>query len=122
MATSSFAKSLLGSLGTDLKAMFHRYSEYVFDHNFEFGPVDHQQVTANFRGVYLRSTTAADAGTEFSVAHGLARVPNVCFQVADPLTVNSQIGVPLTVSRAADANRVYLTSTSTGVVFHLYCE
>lgn len=122
MATSGLAKTLLGGFPTTIKAQMERIMEYIFDRNLSFGPIDHQQATDNFRGVYLQSTTAATTGVEFSVAHGLTRVPNVFWQVGDPLTVNSQTGVQLTVTRAADANRIYLTSDSTSVPFTLYVE
>jgi len=122
MATSAYVKALLGGVPLELKAALQRSFEYVFDRNFEFGPVDHQQPTANFRGVYLKVTTSSAANQEVSVAHGLGRVPNVWFQVVRPTAVNSRYVGDLTVSKAADANRLYLTSTSTSAVTYLYVE
>lgn len=122
MATSSYAKALIGGLEQDLKRMFYRVMEYMFDHNLEFGPITHQGQSANFRGVYLKSTTAAESSQEFNVEHGLERVPNMMFQIGDPLTINSEFGVPLKVTRAADNRRVYLSSPSTSVPIILYVE
>lgn len=121
MATSSYAKSLLGGLGADVRAAFARVFDYVFEGNLRFGPVDHQQRTENFAGIYLRSTTASTAGDEFTVAHGLPTKPRVMWQVLDPQAVNSQV-VRLAVSRAADDKRVYLTSSDTGAAITLYVE
>lgn len=122
MATSSYAKSLLGGLGAEFKAAVGKFAEYVFDRNLEFGPVGHQEPCANFRGIYVSSTTAATANQEFTVAHGLGRTPNVIWQVADPRSVNTRFLGDLTISRAADLNRLYFTSASTSAAFHLYVE
>ena len=122
MATSSYAKSLIGTLATDIKKAVGLAFEYMLEGNLAFGPITHQDRTTNFKGVYLVGTTSSVAGQEFSIAHGMGRVPNVYWHVGDPLTVNSQTGIPLTVSRAADTMRLYFSSSSTGVVFVLYAE
>lgn len=122
MATSSFAKSLLGGLPADLKSALGKVMEYILDGNLRFGAIDHQQRAENFAGIYLRSTTASVANQEFSIAHGLSRVPNVIVPVLDPRVVNSRLLGDLTISRAADVVRVYFTSASTGVAFCLYVE
>lgn len=122
MATSAYVKALLGGVPAELKAALQRSFEYVFDRSFEFGPVDHQEPSANFRGVYLKVTTSSVANQEVAVAHGLGRTPNVCIPVMKPNAVNSRLVGDLTMARAADASRLYLASASTGAVVYLYAE
>ena len=125
MATSSHAKSLLGGVPTDLKTALHRVVEYVFDRTFAFGPIeanDTQTQTTNFVGRYLKVTTSGTANQEFSVAHGLQRTPNVCWQVGSPRVVNSRFVGDLSFPRAADMNRIYMATASTGVTFWMYVE
>lgn len=123
MATSAYVKALLGGLPTEVRAPIQRAFEYVFDRNLEFGPVDHQEPTANFRGVYLEVTTSSVASQEVAIAHGLGRTPNVWFQVMKPGAVNARLIGDLTTSRAADTKRLYLTSAgSTGATTFLYVE
>ena len=125
MATSSYAKTLLGGLPTDLKTAFNKFAEYIFDRTFTFGPVDTsdaQTACQNLAGRFVRVTTAPVANMEVAVAHGLAKAPAMMMQVVSPAIVNSQFLGDLTVSRAADNTRIYLKSASTSVVLHLYCE
>lgn len=88
--------------------------------SIEFGPVAHQTPATNLKGVTIVSTTATSTG-EFSVAHGLGRTPYLAIPAVDLTLVGSQM-VPLEITRAADAVRVYLKSTSTNAVFALYVE
>lgn len=122
MANSSFAKSLLGGLQADIKSALGKVMEFVLDGNLRFGAIDHQQRAENFAGVYLRSTTASVANQEFSIVHGLSRVPNVVIPLLDPRVVNSRLIGDLTVSRAADMSRVYFASASTSAAFCVYVE
>lgn len=69
----------------------------------------------------VSSTTHATANTEFSFLHGLGTAPSQLLQILDLSQVNSQI-VPLQVSKAPDALRVYLKSSSTGAVITLLIE
>jgi hypothetical protein len=121
MASSSYAKSLLGGLPAEIKTALARVFEYLLDGNVRFGPVEHQTRTTNFAGVYLLGTTASVAATEFTLAHGLATVPRVLWPVLDPQAVGGQL-VSLTVTRAADGVRVYLSSPSTSAPIAVYCE
>lgn len=86
--------------------------------NFSFGT---ESKTTNGRFFRFQSTTHGTANTEFSIAHGLGVAPT---QIIPVLTLN-QVGeqiVPLVVSRAADVERIYLKSSSTGAVFSMLVE
>ena len=124
MAQSSYLKTFFGGFPADMKSAMHRAAEYLLDHSLEFGAVDTtkaQSQSRNMRGVYVQVTTSTTANQEVAVAHGLGREPGVCWQVGAPKVVNSQ-WVNLTFSRAADANRVYVTSASTNATTFLYVE
>jgi hypothetical protein len=58
---------------------------------------------------------------EFSVRHGLGAAPHTLIPVVD-LTQEGATLVPLTVSKAADAERIYLKSSSTGAVITFFVE
>ena len=125
MATSSHAKTLLGGLDAAIKRAVGDALDYVFNNNFAFGPIDAdaaQTRTTNFAGRYVKVTTPGTANQELAVAHGLGRTPNVVWQVTSPRVVNSRFLGDLTISRAADESRVYLTSASTGATLWLYME
>lgn len=125
MATSSFAKTLLGGIDAQLKRVLSEVFDYFLNGNLSFGPVDTgalQSKTDNFRGRYVKVVTSATANQEAAIAHGLGRKPNVMWQVIPPSVVNATFLGDLFVSRAADENRIYLTSASTSVTTWLYVE
>lgn len=119
MASLGAVEAELGGLPADLKRALLSAWRY-FGLNLRFGPVEHQAKAENFQGYTLTSTTASSTG-EFSVLHGLGRAPYRAMPCADLSAVGAQI-VPLEVTRAADAQRIYLKSTSTSAVFSLYVE
>ena len=120
MAEASYIKSLIGGLGADAKKALDQAFTYLLA-NLKFGTVAHQTRATNFQAYWIVGVTSSNANEEFSVAHGLGYAPNVVFPVVALDQVGSQL-VPLTVSRAADANRVYLKSSSTGVTVSLLVE
>jgi hypothetical protein len=69
----------------------------------------------------FETTTPAVANTEFSIAHGLGAAPGRLIPVLRLNEVGDEL-VPLRVSRAADAERVYLTSASTSAVCSGFLE
>lgn len=93
--------------------------------NYKIGPFvpmnELARRAANFQWYWLSGTTPAVAQTEFTVAHGLGRTPNVIIPVLPLDQVGSQL-IPLQVSRAADVNRVYLKSSSTSAAFSVMVE
>ena len=66
-------------------------------------------------------TSDAVAGTEFSILHGQGQTPSKLIPVVDLTSIGSQL-VPLTVTRAADNQRVYLSSSSTSAAMTVYLE
>lgn len=119
MANSGYVSTLLKGLPEDTCKVLTQVFDYVLP-NLRFGPPDNPKAE-NFSAFYASSTTPASSNTEFSVLHGMARTPYVFEQVMDLSKVNSQL-IPLVNSRAADAMRVYLKSSSTSAVFTLRLE
>jgi hypothetical protein len=117
MASIGYIRSLLNALDADLKKLLALAFEESVTRN-ELG--DNTKAT-NFSWYKVSSTTHATANTEFSIAHGLDHVPSKVIPVLDLSQVGSQI-VTLTVARAPDIRRVYLSSPSTGAVFTAYVE
>jgi hypothetical protein len=120
MATPGYVESLIGGLEADLRGALKRVFDYVL-RNLRFGPVTNQVRTENFQAYYYTTTTPATANEEFSVAHGLGRVPYVLIPVLSLDSINQAI-VPLQVSRAADASRFYLKSSSTSAAIAVMVE
>lgn len=124
MADASYIKSLFGSTPEAVKQAADQAFTYLLG-NIRFGAPQNPGETVtrarNFQAYWLNGTTSSNANQEFTVAHGLGYVPSVVFPVAALNQVGAQI-VPLTVSRAADANRIYLKCASTGVAFTVLVE
>lgn len=119
MAALGGLEALLGGLDDNTKRALTEVLRALVP-NLRGGPVDHQVKLENFQRYYVNSTTAASTG-EFSVVHGMGRAPYALRQVLPLDVIGAQL-VPLTVSRAADAVRVYLKSSSTSAPFTLELE
>ena len=117
MSSKGYVDSVLNQLpAEDRKAL-----QPAFHHVMDEGAIGSATKATNFRWVRVSSTTAAVANTEFSIAHGLGVKPTWLIPAVDLTQVNSQL-VTLTVTRAPDAHRVYLSSPSTSVVFTALLE
>ena len=119
MAALGGLEALLGGLDENTKRALTEVLRALVP-NLRGGPVDHQVKLENFQRYYVNSTTDASTG-EFTVVHGMGRAPYALRQVL-PLDVIGAQMVPLTVTRAADAVRVYLKSASTSAPFTLELE
>lgn len=117
MAARGYLESLLNTLPNDIKRVLVPAFQYVTD-TWRLGDGDR---ASNAQWFKFSSTTASVSGTEFSIKHGLNEKPSKLIPVLDLNSVGSQL-VPLTVSRAPDVQRIYLTSTSTSAVFICYLE
>lgn len=120
MAAPGTIQTLLGGLPADTKKVLQTIFDFVL-RNGRFGRPGHQMPTENIGRVFIEGTTHSVANTEFSIVHGLEGAPYLALPVLDLQTVNSRT-VPLTVSRAADTKRVYLTSSETSAAFTLLVE
>lgn len=111
MATPEYVIAQLGVIQPDLKRVFGDVFRYVLA-NLRLGRIAHQTRAENVQAYFLTGTTPSVADTEFSIEHGLGTAPYTLLPVLDLQTVGSQL-VPLTVTRAADGNRIYLSSSAT---------
>ena len=110
MADATYLSQLVRPLDKDdaLSRAFHA----AFDGAITFGRPLGQ--STNHALIFLEGRTHETANTEFSIQHGLNRVPYALHLQSLPLDGNGSIGfsiVPLTVTRAADAQRIYLSSS-----------
>lgn len=113
-----YVQALLNALPSDLRAPLVAVFDYLQD-SWRLG--DGARAT-NAQWYKFVSTTASVAGTEFSIQHGLGQTPSKLIQVLDVTSTLAQF-VTLRTTRAADAQRVYLSSTSsTSAVFTAYLE
>lgn len=115
--SKGYVATLLNALPSDIKKVLVPAFDYVQD-NFRLGTGPR---AVNAQWYRVESTTASVANAEFSIKHGLGMAPTTLIPVLDLTAEGAQL-VPLSVSRVADAERVYLTSASTGAVFVAYLE
>jgi hypothetical protein len=120
MADIAYIKSVFGGTPDAIKRAAEQAFTYVLG-NLTLGAPEDARRSKNFQWYWFSGTTSSNANTEFSIAHGLQKVPNVILPVLPLSEVGSQI-VPLQVSRAADANRIYLKSSSTSAAFTVLVE
>lgn len=114
MADLGLVEAEFGGTEPRLKQSLVSAFRYVLG-NLSFGAVEHQTRAKNFQAYWLTGTTSSNANEEFSIVHGLSRAPSFVFPALPLDQIGSQM-VPLTVSRAADTQRVYLKSSSTSAV------
>ena len=121
MSSPGYVESLIGGLEATTKRALVEAFRYILP-NTRFGPVEHQTKSENFQGYFLISTSAASTA-EFSIEHGLGRIPYLVKPVLPMDLVGARV-IPLTVTRAADAQRIYLKTDagSTSAAFALYVE
>lgn len=114
---SGYVDTLLNSLPADTKRVLTQVFDYL-QNNWKVGTGPRANNAQWYR---VESTTASVANVEFSVRHGLGAAPHTLIPVVD-LTQEGATLVPLTVSKAADAERIYLKSSSTGAVITFFVE
>lgn len=118
MASLGYIKSLLNTLPNEVRKALEPAFQHLIVDGYSLGG---GRKATNFNWYSFESTTAGTANEEFSILHGLNQIPSQIIPVLDLNTVGSQI-VPLEVSKAPDAHRIYLKSTSTGAPFKIYVE
>lgn len=119
MAGTGYVDALLQGLPSDIRRTLMEVFRYVVP-NTRFGPVEDRAKSESFQAYFFAATTAASTG-EFSIQHGMSRVPYLAVPML-PLDVVGAQTVPLEVTRVADSQRIYLKSTSTSAAFNLYVE
>lgn len=120
MANASFASNFFASTERAVRRAAERAFDYIL-RNLKVGPIEDRDVAGNLSGIWYQVTTSSVADEEFSFRHQLNQVPATML-IGLPLNVaNAQI-VPLQISQAADSDRVYLKSSSTGAIAYVYIE
>ena len=114
---SGYIATLLNALDSNIKRGLIPAFDYVLT-NWRLGPIEDGKRALNAQIYWFSATTSSAAGTEFSVRHGLGQVPGYVITGAPLHEAGVQI-VPLSVSRVADDQRVYLTSTSTSASIYV---
>lgn len=75
----------------------------------------------NFGGAFFQGTTHATPNTEFSIQHRFGRAPYLAMPVL-PLDQVLTRAIDLKVTKAADADRLYFSSSVASAPFTLYVE
>lgn len=120
MADIAYVESAFGPTDAKTKKASVDSFRYVLG-DLSLGAPDEARRSKNFRWYWFSVTTSSVANQEFSIAHGLQRVPSVIIPVL-PLDAVGAKTVNLEVSRAADMNRIYLKSASTSAPITLLVE
>lgn len=120
MSRLGHIESLLGVLPPDTRRVFREMYRLVL-RELRIGPVSHQAKAENFNAYLVLSTTTSSSNTEFSIEHGMGVTPHLAIPVFALDSTGGTFG-GLTVSRAADASRIYLRATSTSTPFALFVE
>jgi hypothetical protein len=121
MASTGYLESLLNTLPDAVKKPLQNFTREAFK-TLRFGAPSSDAVAAeNFGAHLVPFTTSSSADGEVAVAHRLARIPRLAFQMLPLDTVNATVPV-LTVTRAADAMFLYVSSPTTSATGLLYVE
>lgn len=120
MADFGNISTMLNSLDDSIKRVFVQVFQYLLK-DIRFGRAVHGDPSQNFGGGFFSATTSAIADTEFSIVHTFGRKPYLVTQVLPLDQVGAKM-VRLTVSRAADASRVYFKSPDVSAPIFLYIE
>jgi hypothetical protein len=117
MAAPGYVSALLNKLDADIRTTLDVAFQYVM-REYSLGA---NTKAENFAWYRIEGTTHATANTEFSILHGMGTAPSKLIPIVSTDTPGSAL-VPLVVTRASDAKRVYLRSSSTGATFSAYLE
>lgn len=124
MASSAYVNRLLAGLPSASQSPLTAIFQYLLS-SLRIGRIEPGETVVN-RGANLQlypltAVTPAVANTEFSIPHGLPTVPYLLLPVLPLDQVGAGI-VPLTVTRAADATRIYLSSSVTSATIYVSVE
>lgn len=119
MASKPYVQTLLGGTDPNTKRSLTQVFDYVLS-NLRLGRPTDRGSSENLRAYFYTATTPAVASQEFSIRHGLGAAPYLAVPVL-PLDVGART-VPLLVTRAPDAERIYLSSSETNAPVCLLVE
>ena len=101
----------LNGLPAEYRATFRRIFQAILrDIRFGHPTGNNPDPMTNIGGGFYHTMTPSTPGDEFTISHGFGRVPYLLIPVLPLDTVGAQL-VPLTVTRAADDRRIYLSSS-----------
>lgn len=121
MADQGYVESLLSGLqDSTLRKIMSTVFRYVLK-DIRFGRAEDGVVSVNMGGGFYRSTTPSVANREFTIRHSFGRPPYLLIPVLPLDQVGATI-IPLRVERAADDNRIYLSSSETDQPVVVYLE
>ncbi len=121
MANLGYLLSEVKALPADQRPTMTRIVTDLCKHRFGHSTQMAPDPLENVQGAFLTATTPAVANTEFSISHGFGRTPYGAMPWL-PLDVVGSRTVPLTVTRAADDKRIYLSSSVESAPFTLVVE
>lgn len=123
MADIGSIRQKLQALPKELRPVLIDVLTEILKTNIRFGhPTgDTNDPCVNMGGAFLHGTTPSSPGDEFTIAHNFGRAPYWAMPGMRLDSVGSST-VPLTVSRAADERRIYLTSTIADAPVSLFVE
>jgi hypothetical protein len=122
MADLGFVSQELNALPANLRPVFLRIFQAVLKDLRMGHPTGEQpNPSTNFGAGFFDATTPSGADDEFTIAHTFGRTPYLAIPVLPLDAVGSKI-VPLTVTRAADDKRIYLSSSETSAPITLFIE
>lgn len=111
MADLGYLNSIVNTLPQEMrKPILDIVTAIVKDIRFGHPQGEQPDPMTNIGGGFFHGTTPATPGDEFSIEHGFGRIPYLALPVLRLDAVGSSV-VPVTVARAADVKRIYLTST-----------
>lgn len=117
MAASGYVDQILNALDANIRTTLTAAFEYVMRENALGANIKAE----NFSWFKVTGLTPAVANTEFSILHGMDHVPTKLIPIVRLDATGGQL-VPLVVTRASDAKRVYLRSSSTSASFTAFLE
>ncbi len=120
MADKGYVEALLNRLPAEVKTPITSAFRFVLD-NLSIGGVDDTKRAANFRWYRFDGVTSSVANQEFSIRHGQGQMPILCWPVAWLDSSGGRI-VPLRVTRPADAQRMYFSSSDTSASVSILAE
>jgi hypothetical protein len=120
LASKGYVESILNSLPDGVKKPVTLAFRHVLD-NLSIGGVDDMQRAVNFRWYRFDAVTSSVANTEFTIHHGQGMTPLQLWPMIPLNATNVQV-VRLRNTRAADAQRIYLSSPDTSASISVLVE